>query len=386
MRASSRSALNISTVTNSIQPDDLSREVYGLLGIPIDVTDLATVVHKIEAAAASVAPFLISTSNLNFLVMSQFDPDFRESLLQSDLGTVDGISIFWTARLLGVPVNSRITGVDIFEALKSAHVFSRRIKVFLFGGPEGVAATACNKLNDETNGQMCAGSFYPGFCTVEEMSTDSVINIVNSSNADFLAVALGAVKGQAWLLKNQDAITIPIRAHLGATINYQAGALKRAPESFQMLGLEWLWRIKEEPLLWKRYSSDALELLTLVLTRVIPLMVVNLWQRLKVGHGEQNLLLRRTEDHKSVILSINGAATALNVREAALCFREAIAAAKDVVINFADTSVVDTRFIGLILMLSKQLKKQRRCLKFIGVPPHIERIFRLNGFGFLLSA
>src|SRR6185437_1888273 len=123
--------------------------------------------------------------------------------------TADGISILWVTRLLGVPIKKRITGVDIFEALKHVNDPQRRIKLFLFGGPEGVAATARNRLNAETDGTMCVGSFYPGFRTVEEMSTNAIIDIVNSSGADFLAVALGAKKGQAWLQRNRDAITIP---------------------------------------------------------------------------------------------------------------------------------------------------------------------------------
>ena len=103
------------------------------------------------------------------------------------------------------------------------------LKVFLFGGPEGVAAKAHKNLNAETDGIECTGSLSPGFGTVDEMSTSSIIEAINSSNADFLVAALGAKKGQAWLRKNQDRIQIPIRAHLGATMNFQAGTVKRAP-------------------------------------------------------------------------------------------------------------------------------------------------------------
>jgi len=369
---------------NATQSDDFAREVYGVLGIPIDVTDTETALHKIEDAVAVREPFLISTPNLNFLAISRSDPNFRDTLLESDLSTVDGISILLVARLLGVPITKRITGVDIFESFKHVSDPHRRIKLFLFGGPEGVAAAACSKLNAETDGTMCAGSFYPGFCTVDEMSSATIIDIVNSSDADFLAVALGAKKGQAWLQRNRDAITIPVRAHLGATINYQAGTLKRAPVLLRKLGLEWLWRIKEEPQLWKRYSDDAMVLLRLLLTRVIPLIILARWQRLRSGRDDQNLLLRRNEDHKSVILSINGVATAPNVSKAVPYFRDVVAAAKDVVINFTGIRMMDARFIGLLLMLDKQLKKQKLHLRFTGVPPKIEKIFRLNGFGFLL--
>ena len=106
--------------------------------------------------------------------------------LLSDLCTADGMPIVWLARLLGVPIRERIAGSDIFEALKSRKARPDQLSVFLFGGAEGVAAAACTKLNAESGGMTCAGSFYPGFCSVDEMSTDAIIDMINSSNADFL--------------------------------------------------------------------------------------------------------------------------------------------------------------------------------------------------------
>src|ERR1022692_2690688 len=150
--------------------DDLVREVYGVLGIPVDVADMPTALRKIESAATRNAPFLLSTPNLNFLVASRLDSEFRESLLISDLCPADGMPIVWLARLLGVPIKERIAGSDIFEALKSTRHTIQQLAVFLFGGAEGVAASACSKLNAEPGGMTCAGSFYPGFCSVDEMS------------------------------------------------------------------------------------------------------------------------------------------------------------------------------------------------------------------------
>jgi N-acetylglucosaminyldiphosphoundecaprenol N-acetyl-beta-D-mannosaminyltransferase len=366
--------------------DDLAREVYGVLGIPVDVIDMAAVLRKIDVAASGKSPFLLSTPNLNFLVTSRLDPEFRESLLISDLCPADGMPIVWIARLLGVPIKARIAGSDIFETLKSTRDSTRHLKVFLFGGAEGAAATACEKLNSEDGGMTCVGSFYPGFCTVDEMSTDAIIETVNSSNAEFLAAALGAKKGQAWLLRNHDRLSIPVRVHLGAAINIQAGTIKRAPLGMRKWGLEWLWRIKEEPKLWRRYWDDGFVLLELVLTRVIPLLILARWYRLKWGRKGRDLLIERAEDHKSVILSINGDANGRNIGNAVSSFQEAAAVTKHIVINFTDTRLIDTRFLGLLLMLSKHLKGQHLHLTFTGVSPRIAGIFRLNGFEFLLHS
>lgn len=83
---------------------------------------------------------------------------------------MDGMPIVWIARVLGVPIKNRIAGSDIFDALKTEHDFANPLKVFLFGGPEGVAAAACRALNAQPSGLCCVGSHYPGFGSIDEMS------------------------------------------------------------------------------------------------------------------------------------------------------------------------------------------------------------------------
>src|SRR6266571_9304737 len=139
--------------------------------MPIDAIEMPSVVERIEAAAMRGRPYLSSTPNLNFLVHSQADAEFRESLLSSDLCPADGMPIVWIARLMGVPT-PKIAGSDIFDALKASPGAARRLKVFLFGGPEGVAAAACRSLNGTPGGLACVGSLYPGFGSVEDMSQE----------------------------------------------------------------------------------------------------------------------------------------------------------------------------------------------------------------------
>jgi N-acetylglucosaminyldiphosphoundecaprenol N-acetyl-beta-D-mannosaminyltransferase len=233
----------------------------------------------------------------------QSDPEFREALLQSDLCPADGMPIVWIARLIGVPIRNRIAGSDIFDALKAEHNFAKPLKVFLFGGPEGVAAAARRTLNAEPRGLYCVGSHYPGFGSVDAMSRDDIINEINSSDADFLVVSLGAKHGQSWLKRNQHRLLIPVRAHLGAVVNFQAGTIRRAPPIMRNLGLEWLWRIKEEPYLWRRYWNDGRALLSLLLTRILPLVVWTRWLQLKYGRHGQDLVIRQRLGDDSIMVS-----------------------------------------------------------------------------------
>ena len=373
---------------NAVGPDDFAREVYGVLGIPLDATDLSTVLRRIKCADDEATPFLISTVNLNYLLNSRRSTQFRNSLLLSDLCVADGMPIVWISRLfLNVPVKERIAGSDIFEALKSRpDGSSSRVKVFLLGDADGVAAQACKNVNEKSKNMICVGSIYPGFGTVDEMSTNSIIEEINSSDADFLVIALGAEKGQAWLQRNHDRVRIPIRCHLGATIKYEAGIITRAPVFLRVWGLEWLWRIKEEPLLWRRYLKDGLVLIGLMITQVIPLAVLIKWHRIIARREPQNLAITRSEDAKSVILRLNGAATAEHAGKALPYFQDAAVEEKPVTIDFANARLIDARFIGLLLMLNKQLTKRGLPLTLSHVMPPIERFIRLSGFGFLLSA
>src|SRR5262249_21744400 len=151
----------------------------------------------------------------------------------------------------------------------------------LFGGQEGAAASAGERLNAEGKGLTCVGSYYPGFGTVDEMSSDTAMKAINGSGAEVLLAALGAAKGQAWLLRNHARLDVPVRAHLGAAINVQAGTVNRAPKWLQTIGFEWLWRIKEEPHLWRRYAFDGFALLRLLFMRILPLAVLTRWGELR---------------------------------------------------------------------------------------------------------
>jgi N-acetylglucosaminyldiphosphoundecaprenol N-acetyl-beta-D-mannosaminyltransferase len=371
---------------SAVPADELARNVYCVLGLPIDVLDMPAVLRRIEVAAASRAPFLISTPNLNFLVNSQSDPEFRESLLDSDLCPADGMPIVWIARLIGVPVKTRVSGSDIFGALKAPERLARQLRVFLFGGAAGVAAAAARTLNAVPSGLNCVGVLDPGFGSVDEMSHDHMIDQVNVSRADFLAVSLGARKGQLWLHRNHRRLTIPVRAHLGAAINFQAGTVKRAPPRLRAWGLEWLWRIKEEPQLWRRYGYDGWVLLRLLVTRILPLAIVNRWYRFTSRRQPQDLQTKTTQNHDSVTIGLEGDATERNIAQAIACWRETLTATnKAVVFNLSGTRVIDARFFGLLLMLRKRLKGQGATLIFVGVSPAMERLFRLNELGFLLS-
>jgi N-acetylglucosaminyldiphosphoundecaprenol N-acetyl-beta-D-mannosaminyltransferase len=386
VRSAYNSQVGADAVVDGAMSDDLSREVYCILGMPIDAVEMLSVVRRVEAAAASKTPFFISTPNLNFLVSSQLDPEFRETLLQSDLCPADGMSIVWVARLIGIPIKSRIAGCDIFETLKTERNLVTPLKVFIFGGAEGIALAASRAMNAEPSGLCCVGTLYPGFGSLDEMSGHEIIDEINSSDADLLVASLGAKKGQLWLQRNQLRLQVPIRVHLGALVNFEAGALKRAPTFLQRLNLEWLWRIKEEPHLWRRYWHDGGVLLRLLVVRVLPLAIWTWWLAVKYGDRERDLAISQHQSDESIIVSLGGAATVRYVDNIIAVFRDAIATKKRIIIDFSNTQIIDARFLGLLLMIRKIVKNDGTGPILTGLSPALRRIFRLNGLEFLLPS
>lgn len=366
----------------AVEPTDgretASRNVYGLLGLPVDAIDFETLIAAMDRAAARREPFLISTLNVNFLIKSQENADFRDSVLCSDLCLVDGMPLIWMAKFLQVPIRERVAGSDLFGRLKARA--NTRLRVFLFGGMGDLAARVGEKLNAEKGGLECVGVLNPGFGSVENLSSPEIIDQINASGADLLAVFLNAEKAQAWLMHNHHRLTVPIRAQFGATINFEAGTIKRAPPLLRSTGFEWLWRINEEPYLWRRYWNDGRSLLRLFLTSVLPIAIA---ARLSTAHSEFAVRPGKSNEHYSLALS--GVAAGAHVYRLLPFLDEAAKEGRDVTIDLSEVNDADGRFFGLLLGLRTQLAKRGLRLHLAGISPRMRRIFRLNRFEFLLS-
>lgn len=327
---------------------DFNRDVYCLLGLPFDAVTMAEAVDRVRRAASDRQRCFLSTPNLSFLIGCLADRGFRDSVINCDLSVADGMPLVWMARLLGIPIRERVTGSGVFEALRcdSAH----RMSVYFFGGPEGAAERACQKLNTEAAGMTCVGHDCPGFGSIDDMSSESVIARINASGADFLVVALGAKKGQAWIVRNRARIIVPIISHLGAVVNFVAGTVHRAPVWMQRSGLEWLWRIKEEPGLWRRYFGDGLALLTLLATRVVPYVWYLQHHKAEVDQLAMASVETR-EEEQNTIVRLQGAWTQRNIAPLRDCFSKAVLAGKDVRLEMDEVTYVDSAFVGLVMLL-----------------------------------
>ena len=352
---------------------DFHRDVYCLLGLPFDAVDMAGAVQRVRDNATQRTPCFLSTPNLNFLIGCRTDSQFRDSVIHSDLSIADGMPLVWIARLLNVPIRERVAGSTLFDLLRRGS--GKQLSVFFFGGSAGVAEAACRRLRIEDKGLTCVGHESPGFGSIEEMSSDGIIQRINAGKADFLVVALGAQKGQAWIERNRARIEVPVISHLGAVLNFVAGMVNRAPAWMHNIGLEWLWRIKEEPALWRRYFGDGRALLNLLVTRVFPYAWYLHFHKINADELEK-AAAETTEDGQYYVIHLRGAWTQRNIGPLRNCFSAAVLAGKDVRLEMGGVMYVDSAFVGLVTLLQGHQKQHGRQLVIASPQEPVRKVIR----------
>jgi N-acetylglucosaminyldiphosphoundecaprenol N-acetyl-beta-D-mannosaminyltransferase len=354
---------------------DFERDVHCLLGLPFDAIALKKAAAKLEAARATKARCFFSTPNLNFVVASQSDPVFKDSVSRSNLSLVDGMPLVWIAKILGVPVSERVSGSDLFEHLRQHSLADWR--VYFFGGEEGVAQRASAVLERASSSMTAVGFTNPGFGAVADMSDAKTLNQINQASPDMVVVSLGAAKGQSWIVANLDRIEAPVVSHLGAVVNFVAGTVSRAPRWAQKSGLEWAWRIKEEPKLWRRYANDGFKLVQLMLTKVLPLAAVQRLSQVSANEYWRAYVCTsfRSDD---VLISLGGAWNEGNLRPIRTEFHRLQSLAPScVTIDFSDVTRFDSAFVGVLILFEASIRANGGRVRITGCNASLRRLMRL---------
>ena len=352
---------------------DFSRDVYCVLGLPFDALDLAAATERIRAAVRLRQRCFFSTPNLSFVTAALTNPALRDSVARSDMSIADGMPLLWAARLMGVPLPERVAGSSLFATLWHAH--RAPIKTFFFGGAEGVAEAASQRLNADGAGLRCVGFDSPGFGTVAQMSSDERIGRINATGAEFIVVSIGVAKGQAWIEHNRERLNAPVLAYLGAVVNFVAGKVKRAPAWMQHAGLEWLWRIREEPPLWRRYAADGATFARLLATRVIPYA----WNAYRSAPGVRDIAAAAIEYREAAgvaELCLRGAWTAANLRPLRQAFAEAVSRPGALRLDVSQVTHIDSAAAALLCLLWAHFARGVHGLQVSEVTPNVERVIR----------
>lgn len=205
---------------------------------------------------------VLVTPNVDHLIKLQHDKEFYEVYQQAEWVVCDSKILYLLSKLLRHPLPEAIPGSSFFTAFYQYHKDDLHCKIFLLGAKEGVAAKAMERINGKVGRRIVVGSHSPSFgFEKDEKECEELVRIVNKSGANVLLVGVGAPKQEKWIMKYRDSMPgVNIFMALGATIDFEAGTLKRAPAFWQKIGMEWLYRCMKEPKrLFKRYFVDDMK-------------------------------------------------------------------------------------------------------------------------------
>lgn len=347
------------------------RPVWSVLGVPIDVLTLDEAVAKVRAGVEMRTPLSFVTPNLNWLVRALRDRQAMRQVREADLSLADGAPIVWLARQLGAPITERVAGSDLFERLRQRVPGQRPIRVFFFGGRDGAADKANAALNAEGGGLIGCGALNPGYGTVASMSAPVIIDTINAARPDFIVVALGAAKGQAWISANRHRLSAPVIAHLGAVVDFTAGTIPRAPGWMARSGLEWLWRIKAEPSLFARYWSDGWALTGLVAGRLRAHKA-----RLSRLETRGEARADRIPEARGQRILLSGDHVGGDLAALRSAFRAALEAEGDVTLDVAKLGRLDGQVLALVGLLHERLMRSGRALRLAGARDEIAALMQ----------
>jgi N-acetylglucosaminyldiphosphoundecaprenol N-acetyl-beta-D-mannosaminyltransferase len=232
-----------------------------VLNVEIDNLSKSEFLDKLQSG-------VVFTPNVDHLIKLQKDPDFLQAYSISDYKLCDSQIIWYASKFLGTPIKEKISGSDLLPAFYYHHQYNTEIKIFLLGAAEGIAYQAQNKINYKVGRKIVVASYSPRFGFENDPAEcQKIIDMVNRSGATVLVIGVGAPKQEKWIFRYKSFLPhIKIFMALGATIDFEAGHIQRAPSWMSQTGLEWLFRLYSEPKrLWKRYLVDDIPFLLLIL-------------------------------------------------------------------------------------------------------------------------
>ena len=208
----------------------------------------------------------VVTPNVDHIIQLERGGELVDAYKQADLILTDGKPLIWISKWYRTPIKEKISGSDLFPKLCEMAA-KKGYRMFFLGAAEGVAAKAAENLTKKYPGLQVVGTYSPpkGFeNNMNEM--DKIHKMIKDSKPHILIVALGCPKQEFFILHNRENLGVPISLGLGASIDFEAGNIKRAPKWMADHGLEWLYRITQDPRrLIKRYLVDDIKIFRLAI-------------------------------------------------------------------------------------------------------------------------
>lgn len=246
-----------------------------LLGVMADKSNIEEIVRKIEDVIANypkdLRPQYIATMNVDFLVQANstfsaqpLNLELIHILREARLATVDGMPLVWLSSLLGSSLKERVTGVDLIPPLVKA-LSEKKQSLFLLGGEEKTLKMCILYLQSTNPGIRITGALHPKIYTEGEIQESNnerdnlLVEQINKASPDILFINLGNPKQEIWFERIKHKLHIPVSIGVGGSFDLLSGNIPRAPTWMQKWGLEWLFRLYQEPKrLIVRYLKDII--------------------------------------------------------------------------------------------------------------------------------
>jgi exopolysaccharide biosynthesis WecB/TagA/CpsF family protein/anti-anti-sigma factor len=349
-----------------------------ILNLRLDNLSMTEFLRKLESG-------IVFTPNIDHFVKLQKDEDFIWAYNMADYKVCDSQLIVHLSRLLGTPIKERISGSDLFPAFCQYHKYNQDIKIFLLGAAEGVALKAKAKINAKIGREIIIDAHSPSFgFEKNEEECQKIIDKINHSGATVLAVGVGSPKQEIWIAKYKDQLpNIKIIFGIGATIDFEAGNVDRAPKWMSDVGMEWLYRLLSEPKrLWKRYLVEDPLFFWLILQQKI-----NLYRKPFIetmGKPDlqpmllENAAIIKLPKHLSVI-------EAVKLKENFHQLLKSSLMPSQIILDFSETDFIDSSGIGALVSNYKEAREERVEFLLRGVTPPVMAVLEMTGLHKVLT-
>jgi len=227
-----------------------------ILGVKISALTMQVAIETIEHWIDKRERHYACICTVHSIMEAQRDPSYRDVLNGAGMRTPDGMPLVWLSHRAGQRDVSRVCGPDLMpELAKRSAVTGHRH--FFYGGAPHVAHELAFKLSEQYPGIQIAGAYSPPIQGIGAIESDEMICRINGAHADIVWVGLGSPKQDWWIANHREYLNAPVLIAVGAAFDFHAGRVKRAPAWMQRRGLEWLFRLSQDPRrLWRRYLFD----------------------------------------------------------------------------------------------------------------------------------
>lgn len=220
--------------------------------VPVDVVTFQQAIDRIEALVDARQGGSVFTPNVDHVVNVDDDPAFAAAYQRASLCLADGMPLVWASRVLGRPLPERVAGSDLLEP--TLRLAARRsYRVFFLGAGPGVAEKAA-KVATERFGTTIVGTDAPMVRLGDTARVDAIAAQLSAAKPDLVMMAFGAPKQELLIDAIAERVKPAVMLGIGASLDFLAGTVKRAPAVMRNTGFEWLYRLGQEPTrLWRRY-------------------------------------------------------------------------------------------------------------------------------------